>query len=504
VADYQHYINGEFADSASGETFATYNPGTGEKIADVAKGGRDDAARAIQAARTAFDEGPWPQLSGAERAAKVRRIAELINANAAELAELEARDGGTTIRKAGLADIPGAAATFEFYAHLAETAPAQVELEGSPFPQSSNYVRYEPFGVTTGIVPWNFPLLILSWKLAPAIAAGNTAVIKPASLTSLTALRLAQLIAEADLPPGVVNIVAGPGGTVGEELAENPLVDKVAFTGSTDVGRRVMQLAAGTIKGVTLELGGKSANIVLDDADLDQAAAAVLWGTFMHNGQACESGTRALVQRSIYDEFVGLLAERAARITQGDQLDPNTDLGPLIDHGQVETAERYCELGRKEVGEPIVGGARPSGLAAGLDPAAFFQPTIFANVPNSATIAQEEIFGPVLAVIPFDTDEEAVAIANQSIYGLGGGVQSGNLERAEKVARRMRTGTVWINDFHMLDPRRPFGGYKQSGIGRELGTNGFDAYRQVKHVHVNPEAKGRDNHFHYAILSGNI
>jgi aldehyde dehydrogenase (NAD+) len=504
MADFQHYINGEFVDSASGETFATHNPGTGEKIADVAKGGQEDAVRAIQAARTAFDEGPWPHLSGAERGAKVRRIAELITANAAELAELEARDGGTTIRKAGLADIPGAAATFEFYADMAETTPERVDLEGSPFPASTNYLRYEPWGVCTGIVPWNFPLLILSWKLAPALAAGNTAVIKPASLTSLTALRLAQLIAEADLPRGVVNIVAGPGGTVGEELAASPLVDKVAFTGSTEVGRRVMQLAAGNIKAVTLELGGKSANIVLDDADLDQAAAAVLWGTFMHNGQACESGTRALVQRGIYDEFVGMLAERAAKIVQGDQLDPNTDLGPLIDHGQVETAERYCELGRKEVGEPVVGGGRPTGLAEGLDPASFFQPTIFAGVPNTATIAQEEIFGPVLSVIPFDTDEEAVAIANHSIYGLGGGVQSGNLARAERVAAGMRTGTVWINDFHMIAPGRPFGGYKQSGIGRELGTHGFDAYRQVKHVHVNPESAGRDNHFHYGILSGSI
>ena len=504
MADYQHYINGEFVDSAAGETFATYNPGTGEKIADVAKGGQEDAARAIEAARHAFDEGPWPRMAAAERAAKVRRIAELIQENAQELAELEARDGGTTLRKASLADIPGAQGTFEFYAKLAETAPDRVDLPGSPFPQSTNYVRYEPFGVCTGIVPWNFPLLILSWKLAPAIAAGNTMVIKPASLTPLTALRLAQLVAEADLPPGVVNIVAGPGGAVGEELAGSPLVDKVAFTGSTDVGRRIMQLASGNIKGVTLELGGKSANIVLDDADLDQAAAAVLWGTFMHNGQACESGTRALVQRGVYDEFVNLLVDRANKITQGDQMDMATDLGPLIDHGQVQTAEHYVELGRKEVGEPLCGGAKPDNLAAGLDVDSFFRPTIFADVPNTSTIAQEEIFGPVLAVIPFDSDDEAVAIANQSIYGLGGGVQSGNLERAEAVAGRMRTGTVWINDFHMLSPGRPFGGYKQSGIGRELGTQGYDAFRQVKHVHVNPETAGRDNHFQYGILSPNI
>jgi len=504
MADYKLFINGEACDAASGETFATYNPSTGEKIADVAKAGKEDAVRAIEAARKAFDEGPWPQLSGAERAAKLRKIAELINANAAELAELESLDGGGTIRKAQLADIPGAANAFEWFAKMAEERPDRVELEGSPFPVSQNYVLHEPLGVCTGIVPWNFPLLMAAWKIAPAIAAGNCSVIKPATYTSITALKLAQIIAEADLPPGVVNVLAGPGGTVGEELASNVMVDKTAFTGSTEVGRRIMQLASGTVKPVTLELGGKSANIVLDDADLDLAASAVLWGTFLHGGQVCESGTRALVQRGVYDEFVSLLADRAGKIVLGDQLDMMTDLGPLVHRSQVETVERYVALGREECGEPITGGAKPEGLPEGLDINAFFQPTIFADVDNKAKIAQEEIFGPVLCVIPFDSDEEAVAIANDSIYGLGGGVQSQNLERAEKVAAGMRTGTVWINDYHLIDPGRPFGGYKESGIGRELGTNGYDIYRQVKHVHINPESSGRDNHFHYALLSGNI
>jgi acyl-CoA reductase-like NAD-dependent aldehyde dehydrogenase len=258
------------------------------------------------------------------------------------------------------------------------------------------------------------------------------------------------------------------------------------------------------VKPVTLELGGKSANIVLDDADLDQAAAAVLWGTFMHGGQVCESGTRALVQKGIYDEFVGLLADRAGKIVLGDPLDMATDLGPLVHTSQVETAERYVKLGRDEVGEPITGGAKPESMPGNLDANAFFQPTIFSNVDNKAKIAQEEIFGPVLCVIPFESDEEAVAIANDSIYGLAGGVQSGNIERAEKVAAGMRTGTVWINDYHLIDPGRPFGGYKESGIGRELGTQGYDVYREKKHVHINPETSGRDNHFHYAVLSGNI
>jgi len=504
MADFKLFINGEFCDAASGETVETFNPGTGEKIADVPKGGKEDGIRAIQAARRAFDEGPWPRTTGAERAAKLREIAALIAANAEELAELEARDGGGTIRKATFADVPGAQGAFEWFAKMAETRPDRLDLEGSPFPESRNYLLTEPIGVTTGIVPWNFPLIMTAWKIAPSIAAGNCSVLKPASLTSLSALRLAELIAEADLPPGVVNIVSGPGGSLGEELASNMMVDKTAFTGSTEVGRRIMQLASGNVKPVTLELGGKSANIVLDDADLDQAAATVLWGTFLHNGQVCESGTRALVQRGVYDEFISLLADRAGKIVLGDQLDMDTDLGPLVSRGQAETVARYVALGRDEVGEPITGGAKPEGLPAGLDLDAFFQPTIFTDVPNSAKIAQEEIFGPVLCVIPFDTDAEAVAIANDSIYGLGGGVQSGNLERAEAVAAGMRTGTVWINDYHMIDPGRPFGGYKQSGIGRELGTQGYDAYRQTKHVYINPETAGRDNHFHYMALSNNI
>jgi len=505
MADYKMLIDGELCDAASGETFATYNPATGEKIADVAKGDRSDAERAIAAARRAFDEGPWPQMSGAERATKLRAIAQLIADNSAELSEIEARDGGGTIRKAMMADIPGAQSAFEWFAQLAETQPDRIDLEGSPFPASSNYVLFEPLGVCSGIVPWNFPFIMASWKIAPALAAGNTSVLKPASFTSLSALRLAQLIAEADiLPPGVLNVVAGPGGTVGEELAGNPMVDKTAFTGSTEVGRRIMQLASATVKPVTLELGGKSANIVLDDADLDMAAAGVLWGTFMHGGQVCESGTRALVHSAIYDDFVNLLVERAAAINLGDPLDMGTDLGPLVDRSQVETVERYVALGREEVGEPLVGGHKPTELADGLDPDAFYRPTVFAGVDNGARIAQEEIFGPVLSVIPFSTDDEAIAIANDSIYGLAGGVQSGNLERAEAVAARMRTGTVWINDYHLIDPKRPFGGYKQSGIGRELGTQGYDIYRQAKHIHVNPETAGRDNHFHYALLSPNI
>ncbi len=503
MATQQLFIDGEYVDAVSGETFTTYEPATNTPYVEVAKGGRDDAVRAIEAARRAFDEGPWPKMSGAERAEKLNKVADLIDANTEKLAEAEARDGGGTIKKAAFADIPGGASAFRWFARCAAEQPDQVDLPPAPFPPSSNYKRYEPHGVTTGVIPWNFPFIMASWKIAPSLAAGNCAVIKPASYTSVSALLLGEIFQEADIPPGVVNIVAGPGGTVGEELAANPLVDKTAFTGSTEVGRRIMQLASGTVKPVTLELGGKSANIVLDDADLDIAAAAVLFGTFFHNGQVCESGTRALVHTSIYDEFLDLLVERAAKMVIGDPLDYATDLGPLVSRGQVETVERYVKLGRDEVGEPVVGGAKPEGLADNLDKDAFYKPTIFSQVSNSAKIAQEEIFGPVLAVIPFSNDDEAVAIANDSIYGLAGGVQSTNIERAQSIANRMRTGTVWINDYHMISPERPFGGYKQSGIGRELGIEGYRAYQQIKHVHTNPSTK-KEEYLQFAALSGEI
>ncbi len=501
MADYKLLIDGELCEAASGETFESTNPATGAKLADLPKAGKEDAERAILAARKAF-EGTWGSTTGKERAEKLRAISALITENSAMLAELETLDGGGTIRKSQLADIPGAAGAFDWFAKMADEQPEQLELPGSPFPPSQNYVRWEPYGVCTGIIPWNFPFIMAAWKIAPALAAGNTAVLKPASFTSVTALKLAELICEADiLPPGVLNVVSGPGGSVGEVLAAHPEVDKTAFTGSTEVGRRIMQLASGTVKPVTLELGGKSANIVLDDADLDAAAAVVLWGTFFHNGQVCESGTRAIVHKSVYDEFISMLADRAGKISIGDPMDMMTDQGPLVSHGQVETVERYVALGRDEVGEPICGGNHPDGLAEGLDPKSFYRPTIFADVDNKAKIAQEEIFGPVLAVIPFETEDEAVAIANDSIYGLAGGVQSSNIERAQAVANRMRTGTVWINDYHMISPERPFGGYKQSGIGRELGTQGFDVYRQVKHVHTFPDG-GKP--FTTGVLSGNI
>jgi acyl-CoA reductase-like NAD-dependent aldehyde dehydrogenase len=502
MAETKLFINGEWVAAQSGETFATYAPSTGEKIADVAKAGREDAAKALQAARAAFDDGPWPKMSGKERAEKLRKVGELINARQGEIAEIEARDGGGTIRKAMFADVPGAVSTFNAFADCAETIPDEVDRGESPFPPAKSKVRYEPMGVCSGIVPWNFPFLMAGWKIAPAIAAGNTAVLKPASFTSLSAIEMLKAIEEADIPPGVVNLITGPGGSAGEELAQHPLADKVAFTGSTEVGRRIMQLASGTVKKVTLELGGKSANIVCDDADLDLAAAGVLWGTFFHNGQVCESGTRALVSRKIWDEFVGMLVERAGKLVIGDNMDMNTDLGPLVAPSQVDTTERYVKLGLDEGAKLLCGGAKVADLPAGLDQSAFYQPTIF-EADNSMKIAQEEIFGPVLCVIPFDSDDEAVKIANDSIYGLGGGVWSKNLDRAHGIAAAMRTGTVWVNDYHMITPTQPFGGYKQSGVGRELGDFGYNEYRQIKHVWQNT-ATDRNGYLHFSALSGNI
>jgi len=502
VAATKLFINGEWVDAQSGETFDSYAPSTGEKIADVAKAGRDDAQRAVQAARAAFDNGPWPKMSGKERAEKLRKVAELINARSAEIAEIEARDGGGTIKKAMFADVPGGAGSFDYFAGCAESEPDVVDRGTAPFPPAKSTVRREPFGVCSGIVPWNFPFIMASWKIAPAIAAGNCVVLKPASFTSLSAIEMVKACADAGIPDGVVNLITGPGGSAGEELAQHPAVDKVAFTGSTEVGRRIMQLASGTVKKVTLELGGKSANIVLDDADLDLAAAGVLWGTFFHNGQVCESGTRALVSRKIYDDFVAMLVERAGKIVIGDNMNMETDLGPLVAPAQVDTTERYVKLGLDEGAKLLCGGSKPTDLPAGLDQSAFYLPTIF-EADNSMKIAQEEIFGPVLCVIPFDSDDEAIKIANDSIYGLGGGVWSKNSDRAHAVAAEMRTGTVWINDYHMITPGQPFGGYKQSGIGRELGDFGYNEYRQIKHVWENT-AGSRDGYLHFAALSGNI
>jgi aldehyde dehydrogenase (NAD+) len=487
---HQLVIDGELSASASGETFESIDPSTGESFASVAKAGAEDVKRAATAARKAFDEGPWPRMRGRDRAKSLLAVADGIKKHAPDLAELESRDSGGTIRKAENADIGMAISTFRFYAELASREEDEEPLLPRS-PMSYNYLRREPIGVCAAIAPWNAPLQMASWKIAPAIAAGNTVILKPASFTPLTSIEVGKICLEAGIPEGVVNVLPGPGAAAGEELVASPLVDKVAFTGSTEVGMRIMQIASGTVKKVTLELGGKSPSIVLDDVDLDYAVDGALWGVFFHQGQICSAGTRLFLQRGIYDEFFTALVKRAEDLKVGPALDPESDQGPLVAKTQLETVERYVDIGREEGAEIAAGGERAT--VPGHQGGFYYRPTILAGVNNSMRVAQEEIFGPVLAVIPFEDDDDAVRLANESIYGLAGAVWSRNVPRAVQVAERLRTGTVWINDYHMINPRYPFGGYKESGIGREHGTLGYNEYRETKHIHVDL-AGGRDRH----------
>jgi aldehyde dehydrogenase (NAD+) len=486
---HQLVIDGELSASASGETFESIDPSTGESFASVAKAGAEDVKRAATAARKAFDEGPWPRMRGKDRAKSLLAVADGIKKHAPDLAELESRDSGGTIRKAENADIGMAISTFRFYAELASREEDEELLPRSPM--SYNYLRREPIGVCAAIAPWNAPLQMASWKIAPAIAAGNTVILKPASFTPLTSIEVGKICLEAGIPEGVVNVLPGPGAAAGEELVASPLVDKVAFTGSTEVGMRIMQIASGTVKKVTLELGGKSPSIILDDVDLDYAVDGALWGIFFHQGQICSAGTRLFLQRGIYDEFFTALVKRAEHLKVGPALDPSSDQGPLVAKTQLETVERYVEIGKEEGAEVAAGGERAT--VPGHQGGFYYRPTILAGVNNSMRVAQEEIFGPVLAVIPFEDDDEAVRLANESIYGLAGAVWSRNVPRAVQIAERLRAGTVWINDYHMINPRYPFGGYKESGIGREHGTLGYNEYREAKHIHVDL-AGGRDRH----------
>src|SRR5439155_44853 len=481
VKHYKNYVGGQWVDAASGKTFEVINPATEEVIATVPNGDREDAHRAIAAARQAFDSGEWSGLDGETRKEIMLAVIDRLTAVEDELAELETHEAGMTIRATSTVVIGYCINHWDYFARQS-TRPMQQALEPVSYPTHSyNFVLREPVGVCAGIIPWNFPLVMAVWKLAPALAMGNTCVLKPASNTPLTALRLAEALDQTELPEGVVNVITGGGSTVGEELASHPDVDKVAFTGSTVVGRRIMQLASSTIKKTTLELGGKSPNIVFEDADMDQAVDGALWATFFHQGQVCESGTRLLLPDSIHDEFVERLVERAKQIKLGDTLDYESDIGPLVSAAQLETVENYVRIGKEEGARLVLGGKRPSG--EGFERGYWYEPTIFTEVDNSMTIAQEEVFGPVLSVIKFKDDDDAIRIANDSIYGLASGVWSSDPDRCLTTAKRLRAGTVWINDFHLINCIAPFGGYKQSGIGRELGTYGLNEYTEVKHVH---------------------
>jgi aldehyde dehydrogenase (NAD+) len=482
VADYKLFINGSFVDAEDGKEFEAIDPSTGEAFATVAQAGKADVENAVAAARAAFDDGRWSGLKPEKRAAALGAVAAALKEKSAELAELESRDSGGTIRKTK-GDVGGASFTFRTLADMAVKVPTEEVMERTVAPGPSlNYVKREPLGVCGGIIPWNFPLLMAAWKLAPALAAGNTAVLKPSENTPLTALKLAEIVKEAGIPDGVVNIVPGFGPSAGEALVASNDVDKIAFTGSTAVGRRILQLASGNIKKVTLELGGKSANVILDDADLSLAVDGALYGIFFNSGQVCNAGSRLLVHRSLHDEVVDRLIARAEKITVGPALEKSSDMGPIVSKTQLETVERYVKIGQEEGAKLVTGGERIR--VDGHDGGYFFAPTIFTGVESKMRVAQEEIFGPVLVVLPFEDDDDAVRIANDSIYGLAGGIWSSDPARAMAAADRIRTGTIWINDYHLISNKYPFGGYKQSGLGREHGVQGYLEYFETKHVHV--------------------
>ncbi|OGP85811.1 MAG: aldehyde dehydrogenase [Deltaproteobacteria bacterium RBG_13_65_10] len=480
MKDYKLYIDGKFVDSQSGETYKAVNPATEEPIAEVAKANREDTKRAIAAARKAFDEGPWPRTSARERARIMLQIAKKLAAQGTDLASIESQDSGGTIRKT-MGDVALSGMQLQAFADQGSKFPYVEQLPLQELPGlSQNFVLREPYGVCSQIIPWNFPLMMAIWKIGPALATGNTVVLKPASITPCSALELAKIIDETDLPKGVVNVISGPGSECGEEMCTSPMVDKVAFTGSTVVGRRIMQLASGTVKKVTLELGGKSPTIILDDADLDMATDGSLFGCMFHQGQVCESGTRLFVSEALHDAFVERLVNRTKTLRIGDPSQFDTDLGPMVSEQQRQVVEDYVESGQKEGAKIVVGGGRPAHMTKGY----YLEPTIFIDVKNEMKIAQEEIFGPVLCVIRYKNLDDAVRMANDSIYGLAGAVWSRDKKAALAVAKRIRTGTVWINDHHLLSPTAPFGGYKQSGIGREFGSYGLSEYLQIKHIHV--------------------
>jgi aldehyde dehydrogenase (NAD+) len=500
VTTYKQYIDGEWIDAVSGETYDVINPSTEEVCARVPAADGKDAELAVQAARRAFEKGEWRAKTQQQRSQIMFEIAKHLQEVSGDWAMIESEQAGAILRKTSVVDVPLA---IEHFRHLAEQALQIPWYEPLPWVDtpfvSWNFVSREPIGVCAGIVPWNFPLIMAVWKIAPALAMGNTVVLKPSVYTPLTALKLAQAIDETGLlPKGVLNVVTGSGARVGAALAEHPEVDKVAFTGSTLVGREIMRMAADTVKKVTLELGGKSANIVCDDADLDIAVDGTLFGTFFHQGQVCESGTRAFVHESIYDEFMDRLVSKARSLKVGDATDFETQVGPVVNRAQYDSILGAIEHAKADGAKLVLGGGRAEGVG---DKGYYIAPTVFTDVDNHSKAAQEEIFGPVLVVQRWKDEPEVIQRANNSIYGLAGGVWSRNTRRAIDMARQLRTGTVWVNDWHLLNSLAPFGGYKQSGIGRELGTYGLREYTEVKHIHVD-QGVPRSERYFYDVLLG--
>ncbi len=482
-------IDGEWRESTSQESYDVMDPSTEERIAVLPKATREDARAAIDAARRAFDDGPWPGMHPRERRQLLEKLVLRLEDRAGELASLESRNAGKPIRQASFIDIPMAIEHTRHFARLTEAL--QDELVELPDIGVKSRVLREPVGVCAGITPWNFPLLMAVWKIAPALAAGNTIILKPASHTPLTALEYARLAIEAELPRGVLNVVTGPGQEVGEELASNGKVDKVAFTGSTEVGRRIMATAAATVKKLTLELGGKAPMVVLEDADPQETLRGTLFGAYLHQGQVCLAGTRLLLPRKLHDTFLERLIDRTQSIRLGPTASWETDMGPLISEGHRRRVEGYISRGLEEGAELVHGGKRPEGFDKGY----YLEPTIFDGVSPDMTIAQEEIFGPVLTVFGYDDEDEAVELANATTYGLGASVWSRDLKQAENVARRIRAGTVWVNHHHLLSCAAPHGGYKQSGFGRELGIWGLLEYTELKHLYLDESGEAMKEAF---------